>query len=202
MTHSTKSWIDQLIGSKANAWIHANKVEGVFPTEVIGVKGPYLVLKNKIPPEYILDVMDSEAFVLNTNLGVMHAKSLVSGGRNILFRYHDPDLVSNLRKHRRYSFAANENVYLKIRNPYDQKTILKKGIMDLSKSGLSYRSPIWSHIQHVGLVVEGCVYIDGNPFKKVEAQNVYVRKVIEWGYDEWYQVGIKFLEKEIKFADL
>ncbi|MFK7872759.1 MAG: hypothetical protein AB8C84_06245 [Oligoflexales bacterium] len=196
MTSLTKSWIDHLLQTDAVSWLQAHGVDGVFPTRVLSIEGEYLVLENRIPPEYITRVMNAQFYTLHTSIGSIQSQQIFSGGRRIHFPSTEPDLLVDGRKNTRYSFEDNENVEVEILNPFDRKTLLRKKILDLSSSGMSFETVSWSQLLKNKTTMSASIYIENEVFRKVKMEVVYVRRVIEWRKSDRLQAGARFLDEE------
>jgi hypothetical protein len=164
----------------------------VFQTDILEIEKDYVALTNKVPPEYITKIVNSKSFGLQAQMMRFTSAKIDSDGERILFPLKDLKVIEETRGAERFPFTAEEHVVCELLNPYDQKTILTKSVLDMSATGFSIRSASASQLFRPGLLFKQTkVLIDGESYKKSAARVVYHRKLFDHKGKLRVQVGFK-----------
>jgi len=168
-------------------------VDIVFQTQIVEIGNDHVALINKVPPEHIRAMMNSKQFGLQSKMLRFQSTTISTNGEQILFPLAELDEIEETRQAERFPFDADERVICELVNPFDRETVLSKGVLDMSATGISLRSPIASSLFKPGTVFKDVkVIIDGEPYTKTAASVVYTRKLMDLNGKLRVQVGFKF----------
>ena len=104
--------------------------------------------------------------------------------------------MEETRQSERFMFSPDEKVIAEIINPFDNKTILRRHVMDMSATGLSLRINESTKPFAAGMTLPQVkVAIDGKHWTTAQAEVVYNRKFLDLQGHLRVQVGLKFTNK-------
>ena len=113
------------------------------------------------------------------------------------FAVQENSLMEETRQSERFMFTTDEKVLAEIINPFDNKTILRRHVMDMSATGLSLRINEGTRPFAAGMKLPQVrVAIDGKHWTTAQAEVVYNRKFLDLQGHLRIQVGLKFLNKK------
>ena len=165
-----------------------------FQTEILEIKGQHLLIKNRIPPEHITNLVRSKKFILQIEMLRMECLKIHSDGSHIIFPLANLDEIEDNRKAERF-FLSQKDVHLEVKNPYDKETILRKSIIDLSNTGVSIKSPVNSKLYAPGTqFTDMNILVDGKVYSTATGQVVYSRRFLDIKGKYYYQIGFRFDE--------
>lgn len=154
----------------------------------------YVTVKNPVPPETIHYMVTAPKFKLFVGSFWLESENLVSHGCQLKFEIPEVAYSSQVRSSQRITVAENEEVYVKIKHPFDTSTILVRKVFDYSTDGLSFRSNDESRLIQPGRKLKGCVLIkDGELIGNYDGEIVYVKQIIWIDGKIYHQVGLRFV---------
>lgn len=169
-------------------------VEIAFQTEILAIEGQHLLIKNRIPPEHISNLVKSRRFILQIQMLRMECLKIHSDGSRIIFPLANLDEIEDNRKSERF-FFGQDDVQMEVTNPYDKSTILKKSVIDLSNTGVSIKSPVKSKLYAPGTHFKGMnIIVRGKSYGKADGEVVYSRRFLDIKGKYYYQIGFRFDE--------
>lgn len=113
------------------------------------------------------------------------------------FDVQENSVLENTRQSERFMFTPDEKVIAEIVNPFENRTILKRPVMDMSATGLSLRINHPTKPFSPGVALANVrVTIDGKEWTKAQAEVVYNRKFLDLEGALRVQVGLKFLSSQ------
>lgn len=177
-----------------------------FLTYVVGIetkdgKSPYKIsLFNSIPPSLITEINESTAAHLTFPSIVVEGGKLSGDGKNLIFYPKSFMRHSETRGEDRDVFGENEKAFIEFKNPYDKKTIYRKPIFDISKSGLSFETYFDSLLFNPGESMGGLVIsTESTTTEDVSATVIYKKKLFDTEHRQRYHIGLKLNPgKELK----
>ena len=180
--------------SGSYAYISGDKLGARFQTQLLSVDGDQLTLKNTVLPQFLNKFLSSSSFYLQLAKLSFKSSSIASNGKDIVFKLEGTDLIKRTRKQERFEFNPKHKAYCLFRNPYDDNTLLKKDIIDLSENGLSLVTFAASKLFVIGLKIEDIkVYLDGKLIKELPAAKVrYTRIMVDITGKHRMQIGFVF----------
>jgi hypothetical protein len=190
---ATMELIRESVQRKTLVYFSANKVKVVFQTQVHSIRSRSVVIHNSIPPEYIARVMDSEQFYLKIQSIRFVCDQVTTDGIHLLYPLDNMRLIEDNRNAKRYNFGTKDAAFIEVMNPLDQETVLRKSLLDMSSTGLSFRTPIESMLYSAGRRFEKMrIYMDGKLHSEVAGQVVYQQSFLTKDGKSYCQVGFKF----------
>ena len=121
-------------------------------------------------------------------------KKMFAFGDTISFDIDSIEDLKDLRESERIYYSEKENIYLKILNPYDKMTMIKKTIIEMSEGGLSIRTDIDSRLFQSGNTIKSCqIYKNGTLLKSRDLEVIYAQRLICGQREKYLQVGFKFI---------
>ena len=189
---STIDAIKEAAKLKKPIFLSANKVPIVFQTRVICIEGQHVILENKIPPDHIRDVVESTRFNLQIQMFRLETNKIYSDGVRIIFPLANLNEIEDNRGAKRFLFET-EDVFIEVLNPFDQETVLKKIVLDISTSGISIKSPVLSKLYEPGTKFENMkIIVNGETYNRANGEVIYNRKFLDLQGKYYYQVGLRF----------
>ncbi|MDD9951284.1 MAG: hypothetical protein OXT67_06925 [Zetaproteobacteria bacterium] len=174
-------------------YLSARNVGMTFQSWVIDTSNSHLRISNVIPFSKISEVCSQTEFYLQLGDIRLTSSHLDTDGVDILFPIQKAEDMEEFRGEERLNFKNGTEVYCNLLNPHDQVTVLKKPILDLSNSGLSFRSGLFSIAFYPGLILPKIdVFIQQEPHVQARGKIMYCRNLLERNKVESIQVGIKF----------
>lgn len=190
---ATMDLIRESVQRKTLVYFSANGVKTVFQTQVHSIRSRSVVLFNSIPPEYISRVMDSSEFYLKIQSIRFVCDQLGTDGVHLLYPLDNMRVIDDNRNAKRFNFATKDSAFLEVVNPLDQETLLRKSILDMSTTGLSFRTPIESALYTPGQRFEKMrIFTDGKLLSEASGQVVYQQSFLTKDGKSYCQVGFKF----------
>lgn len=190
-----KRFIDSLVDCcerKSTIYFGSDKVDIVFQTVILSVENDHIAIKNKVPPENIRALFESEEYYVQFEMARFTTNTIESDGECILFPIKDLTQVHETRETERFPFDQEESVICELLNPYDKKTILSKSVMDMSAAGLSLRTNFPSKLFTPNTFFDSIrVTIDGELYKAASGRVVYSRKLLDLKGQLRVQVGFQ-----------
>ncbi len=187
---------EQIVDSKDKrlpVFLSSNGLDIAFQTKIVKVDGLEVILENLVRPEYIRKFTSGTQFTLLCKMIRLQSSHISPSGTYISFTIQDNSVIDETRQSERFMFAPEEKVYAEILNPFDQTTIIRRPVMDMSASGLSIRMNSTTKMFQAGVTLpEVRVAIDGKPYHKASANVVYGRKFLDYQGRLRVQVGLKF----------
>lgn len=178
---------------KELVYLSAKNIRMTFQSNAVGISDTHLRITSVIPYTRISEVNSQGEFYLQVGGIRLTSQTLNTDGVDILFPLEQAEDMEEFRGEKRFSFSTGIHVHCLIQNPHDMTTTLKKPVLDLSNSGLSFRNGLFSKAFYRGLKLPKIeVFIDGNPHIQVSGQVVYCRNLLDRKKGEAVQVGIKF----------
>ncbi len=190
---ATLELIRESVMRKTLVYFSASNVKTVFQTQVHSIRSRSVVLVNSIPPEFIARVMDSDQFFLKIQSIRFVCDEIATDGVHLLYPIDDMRLIDDNRSAKRFHFGGKETAYLEMVNPIDGETTLKKTLLDMSSTGLSFRTPIESELYSPGRRFDKMrIYMDGKLHSEASGQIVYQQSFLTQDGKSYCQVGFKF----------
>lgn len=142
--------LETCMNRKASCFLSVDTMQLYYETHIHQVAQDSILLKNTIPYTLIKEFSQGNKYYLSCFQTTFESTSISSNGVDIVFPVSIHSVSQNVREEERYAFTNDENVKLQIRNPWDKETILEKTIIDLSSSGVSFRTKPQRSIFSVG----------------------------------------------------
>ena len=185
---------DQHIAGRISVFLSSDTVPITFETKIISLSDNKLSLINTIVPCYIKDFMKSTRFSLLMNEHRLSTDRILSDGKYIQILIPESFDNGNLREEERLICTDHEDYFCEFTNPIDQITVLKKPIIDLSKSGLSIKNNAEKYLFYPGIQLSGLRIFIHNKLRGVHNGHiVYQRQLLNIRGYMSVQIGIKFL---------
>lgn len=193
LDEATMELIRESVQRKTLVYLAASGVKTVFQTQVHSIRSRFVVLHNSIPPEYISRVLEAKEFGLKIGSIRFACDSLDTDGVHLLYPIENMRLVEDNRNAKRFNFGARDSAYLEVVNPLDQETLLRKNLLDMSSTGLSFRTPIESELYAAGTRFEKMrIFMEGKLHSEASGQVVYQQSFLTKDGKSYCQVGFKF----------
>lgn len=197
--HDVQSVLDECKKTKTPVFISSNGLDIAFQTVIRNLEGPTVVLENMVRPEFITKFASGDKFFLQCKMLRFQSTVVAPRGTFMTFEIHENSLTEETRQSERFMFSPEEKVIAEIINPFDESTILKRHVMDMSATGLSLRINAPTKPFAAGVKLPQVkVAIDGKHWTTTTAEVVYNRKFMDLQGHLRVQVGLKFLNTEKK----
>jgi hypothetical protein len=161
----------------------------------------FLTFKNPFPLELVKWIEKCEGFTIFSRMYLIRAEKIESQGTLVKFPVPDFAMHNQLRTEQRTTYSPKLKNHVLIKHPFDNGTVLKRRLLDLSSGGLSFCAPKESAFIKVGrLLPEVKVIINQQNVQNSPAQIVYAKKIIDTTLEPHatlLQVGLKFTEAPI-----
>lgn len=185
--------------SKTPVFISSTGLDIAFQTVIKEIDGPTLVLENMVRPEYISRFVKCDKYFLQCKMLRFQSTAVSPRGSFMTFEIQQNSLVEETRMSERLIFSKDENVMAEIVNPFDNKTVLRRHVMDMSATGLSLRINSPSAPFSAGVLLPQVrVNIADKNWASTSAEVVYTRKFMDLQGHLRVQVGLKFVSSTIK----
>jgi hypothetical protein len=190
---ATLDLIRESVQRKTLVYFSANGVKTVFQTQVHSIRSRSVVLFNSIPLEHITRVMGSSEFYLKIQAIRFVCDQVGTDGIHLLYPLDNMRIVDDNRNAKRFNFGPKDTAFLEVVNPLDHETVLRKTILDLSSTGLSFRTPIESSLYTPGRRLERMrIFMEGKLHSEASGQVVYQQPFLTKDGKSYCQVGFKF----------
>lgn len=131
--------IIQMIDQRYTVMVSSENLEYSFSTYIISQdKDGRLLLKNTVPIDYIHDTIGCQDFKLTFGDVNLSTSLLPGDGVNFVFHTEQVECLQTSRKSLRKFFYLDDKGYIEQVNPFDQKTLIRKKLINLSEGGLSF----------------------------------------------------------------
>jgi hypothetical protein len=185
--------IEECADKKKSIFFSAEGIDVVFETQILVIRDDTLALANTVPPQFIAEVVKAPRFYLQIQMIRFVAEQIKSDGVNIVFPFKGLKPIENNRGAKRFLFESDEKVVLETLNPYDQETVLRKSVIDISSTGLSIRTPVNSQLYEPGTYFRNMkVMINNKVYNKSDGTVIYKRMFFDQEGHSYFQVGFKF----------
>ncbi|SMF21970.1 hypothetical protein [Pseudobacteriovorax antillogorgiicola] len=189
---TTLDTLKETAQSKTPIFLSTDDVDVVFQTTILSVEGQHLILDNKVPPEHISRVVASKKFYLQVQMLRMETSNIHSDGAHIIFPLANLNEIEDNRGAKRFFFEGDD-VFLEVINPFDQETVLKKSVMDISTTGISIKSPMKSRLYEPGTrFTDMKILVNGEIYNRADGEVIYNRRFLDLRGKYYYQVGLRF----------
>ena len=167
-----------------------------FQTRIVDVQDERLVLSNNITPEHLKQFLKSRNFYVQIFLVNFRADSIDTDGKNILIPLKESLNIKETRQSVRNEFFPHRKEFCKFINPFDNKTPLRKRLMDLSEDGFSLVSFVETNLFSLGLVIKDIVFFSEKKDTKMtrSAEVKYIKTLVDINGKRHVQVGFEFLK--------
>jgi hypothetical protein len=193
----TQSILKECKASRTPVFISSNGLDIAFQTVIQSVDGSSVILENMVRPQYISRFATGDKFFLQCKMLRFQSTDVKPKGSLMAFGVQENSLMEETRQSERFMFSADEKVIAEIINPFDQKTILRRHVMDMSATGLSLRINAGTMPFARGMTLPQVkVAIDGKHWTTTQAEVVYNRKFLDLQGHLRVQVGLKFLNSK------
>lgn len=199
MTNSTKiqSVLIECKKSRIPVFISSTGLDVSFQTGIRDLADNTIILENKVRPEYITNFAKGKKFFLQCKMLRLESNVVKPRGTFMAFEIQENSVAEDTRQSERFMFTPEEKVIAEITNPFDEKTILRRPVMDMSATGLSLRINQGTKPFLPGSILRSVrVTIDGKLWTSAEAEVVYNRKFLDLDGMLRIQVGLKFLSSD------
>jgi len=199
MTNSTKiqSVLIECKKSRIPVFISSTGLDVSFQTGIRDLADNTIILENKVRPEYITNFAKGKKFFLQCKMLRLESNVVKPRGTFMAFEIQENSVAEDTRQSERFMFTPEEKVIAEITNPFDEKTILRRPVMDMSATGLSLRINQGTKPFLPGSIIRSVrVTIDGKLWTSAEAEVVYNRKFLDLDGMLRIQVGLKFLSSD------
>ena len=167
-----------------------------FQTRIVDVRNDRLALNNSVAPEYLKKFLKSRNFYVQIFLVNFRADSIDTDGKNILIPLKESLNIKETRQSVRNEFFPHRKEFCQFINPFDNKTPLRKRLMDLSDDGFSLVSFIETKLFSLGLVINDIVFFNDKKTQKItkNAEVKYIKTLMDVNGKRHVQVGFEFLK--------
>ncbi|MCB9228692.1 MAG: hypothetical protein H6618_03690 [Deltaproteobacteria bacterium] len=189
-----QSLIQQAITEKFSVFLSCTEVPVTFESRVVRMDGKTISLLNTVTPDFIRQVSKSSSFSIQIGNQKILTDQILTDGKYIMFPVPEASPGKNLRTEERVLFSDPDTCYCEILNPVDQQTILRKPILDLSRSGVSIRNDKETLLFTPGIIFQKIdIYVKNKKNDTFSGKVVYQRKLINIKGYASVQVGLKFI---------
>ena len=189
--------IRESVQRKTLVYFSANGIKTVFQTQVHSIRSRFVVLFNSIPPESISRVMESSEFFLKIQSIRFVCDQLTTDGVHLLYPLDNMRVIDDNRNAKRINFGTKDAAFIEVLNPLDQETLLRKSLLDMSSTGLSFRTPIESELYTPGRRFEKMrIFMEGKLHSEASGQVVYQQSFLTKDGKSYCQVGFKFDQQQ------
>lgn len=193
ITQASLDLLKSCLTEKTTIIMSADNLDTVFQSHILEIGDNFVAIENRVPPAMIKQFISSKNFNFQAKMSRFTASTLNSDGVNILFPLSGLTEIEETRMAERFPFDDEERVICELTNPFDNKTILSKTVLDMSATGVSIRCPKPSRLFQPNQRFEAVkVIIDGEAYTKAIATVVYTRKLLDLSGKLRVQVGLKF----------
>lgn len=190
---ATLELLRECVQRKSMVYFSASNVPIVFQTQIHSVRSNAIVIMNSVPPDYISGVVSSPLFFLKLQTIRLVCTKLTTDGVHLLYALDSTQVVEDNRSAKRFHFDSREGAYLEMVNPVDQSTVLTKTLLDMSATGLSFRTPVESKLYAPGQRLEKLrIIMGGRLHSEVSGHVVYQQTFLNQNGKSYCQVGFKF----------
>jgi hypothetical protein len=190
-----KEHLDNIKNLKSQVMLSALGVETSFVSKVLMVEEGFVVLQNTIPIEYITAFSSAQKHFMTTGSFRLSANQVTSNGVNIVFSYDNIEETSESRSEERVQISDNET-WCEFVNPLDGETVIRKRILDLSKTGLSLVTSWNSELLMPGRDFSQMTLVSGGQKKTVTGKIVYNRRFVNASGRIRHQIGFQLTHEE------
>lgn len=192
--HEIEPVLIECMKTKTPVFVSSSGLDISFQTIIKDLKDDTIILENKVRPEYIARFAGGAKFFLQCKMVRLQSTKVSPRGAFMAFDVQENSVLENTRQSERFMFTPDEKVIAEIVNPFENRTILKRPVMDMSATGLSLRINHPTKPFSPGVALANVrVTIDGKEWTKAQAEVVYNRKFLDLEGALRVQVGLKFL---------
>lgn len=185
--------IDEIKATGLPVFLSTPDIDVVFQTRIKEFKSDALVLENTVPHSYISALVGAVRYHIQAQLIRLEAENIESDGVNIVFPLANLDVKEDNREAKRVFFDQSDDVFLEVINPFDQETLIRKPIIDISNTGISIKSPIKSNLYHPGTHFKDMkILVNGELYNQTSGHVVYHRRFLDLNGKSYYQIGFRF----------
>lgn len=197
MSNDVESVLKECKQSKTPVFISSSGLDVSFQTMIQELRDNIIVLENKVRPEFIARFAAGNNFFLQCKMLRLQSTKVLPHGTFMAFEVQDNSVLEDTRQSERFMFTPDEKVVAEIMNPFDERTILKRAVMDMSATGLSLRVNNPTRPFSPGVSLPSVrITIDGKTWTTAQAEVVYNRKFLDLEGSLRVQVGLKFLTSQ------
>lgn len=167
-----------------------------FQTRIIDVQDDQLVIHNSVTPHYLKQFLKSHSFYIQIFLLNFKADSIDTDGKNILIPLKETISISETRKSIRSEFFPHSKEFCQFINPLDNRTMLRKLLVDLSEDGFSLVSFVETKLFSIGLVIKDIEFFVDKKDKHMtrNAEVKHIKTLLDINGKLNVQVGLAFLK--------
>ena len=191
--------IDDAYRNGKYVYLTGDNLEIRFQTKIVAVKERHIVIGNSVTPQYIKQFLKSSNFYLQILLVNFKASSIDSDGKNIVIPIEESLMIKETRQSVRNEYFPNKNIHCQFTNPHDQRTLLRKRLMDLSDEGFSLVTFVETKLFSRGLEIKDIkfpLHNDKPPLVK-SAKVRYIRVLVDIDGRRHIQVGFEFSKQKV-----
>ena len=193
---TTRKPIKQLLHDywqkKSAVFLSSSMIPALFQSRILGIGDGLITITNTVPPTHITQFLAAGQFTLTVGLSRFSSAQISGDGVNLVFNIDEMAEIHDARQDVRIPFETHENVLLEIKNPYDNETLLRKPIIEMSSAGLSIKTGWRSQLFLPGTEFSGLrILIDGNLYQKADGKVVYQRIFYDIQRNMFHQVGFQ-----------
>ncbi len=165
-----------------------------FQTRIVDVQDDHLVLSNSVAPEHLKRFLQSRNFYVQIFLVNFRADSIDTDGKNILIPLKESLALKETRQGVRNEFFPHRKEFCQFINPYDNETLLRKRLMDLSEDGFSLVTFAETKLFSLGLVIKDIgFFVDKKDQHMTRSAEVkYIKTLLDINGKQHTQVGFMF----------
>jgi hypothetical protein len=185
--------IDQHTRDKSPVLFAATGLNVGFQSYIIKSSETEITIANTIPPEYITRLVAAKSFTMQLDMSLLSSQKIKSDGVNIVIPRDTLELISDHRRSTRRLLTTKNEAFIELINPIDNRTVLRKNLIDISEHGLSFRNLNNSLLFQAEQVLQKLTVKlkDKNLFYQ-GAKVVYNRRFFTAEGRSFYQVGLEF----------
>lgn len=167
-----------------------------FQTRIVDMREKHLVLNNSVIPLHLKQFLKSKNFYVQIFLVNFRAFSIDSDGKNILIPLKESLNIKETRQSVRQEFFPHRQEFCKFINPFDNKTVIRKRLMDLSEDGFSLITFVETKLFAIGMKIKDIEFSIGKKGNRVtrSAAVKYIKTLMDINGKCHVQVGFEFLK--------
>ena len=167
-----------------------------FQTKIVDVRDDRLVLSNSVAPQHLKQFLTSRNFYVQIFLVNYRSDSIDTDGKNILIPLKDSLNIKETRQSVRNEFFPHREEFCQFVNPFDNKTPVRKRLMDISEDGFSLVTFVETKLFDLGLVIKDIEFFSDKKDQRMtrNAKVKYIKTLLDINGKQHVQVGFEFLK--------
>jgi len=190
--------IDHLQNVQANSlnvMLSGSDLKLSFVSKIIRLDDSQLILRNTVPLEFISSFIHSKQHFLNTGSYRIKAQKVDSDGVNLIIHYQEGEQTAETRSEERMTMSDQE-AWCEFQNPIDRETIIRKRLLDFSKTGFSLVTSWESNIFQPNVEISNMKIQVDESSQNVCGRVIYNRQFVNLEGRTRHQIGFQIIYKD------